>query len=107
MPHFSEDGDLKVVSYITGPRHVRLGLKFATSPRTLVLTQRPAIGGCDHGALDPARVEEAVLRGAADAGEELFVERIEYVANDSPDYALYRRCAHELAKRFLKQMRSE
>jgi hypothetical protein len=101
MPHFSQDGDLDVVSYVTGPKHVRLGLKFATSPRTTVLTVRPPIGGCDHGVLDPAKIEDAVLRGVADASAELFVERIEYVANDSPDYVLYNVCARLLAARFL------
>ena len=101
MPQFSTDGDLEFVSYVTGPTHVRLGLKLAKSPRTAVLTRRPAIGGCAHGALDPALVQEATLLGVADASAELFVERIDYVADDSPDDRLYRVCARLLAEKFL------
>jgi hypothetical protein len=91
--------DLHTVSCITGPSHVWLGLVFSDIPKSAPeLVERPAIGNCHYGRLDVARILAAVREGIADANVGLFPDRIEYVANDSPRYDLYRHCAESLAK---------
>jgi hypothetical protein len=100
MPMFGRLGDLHTVSYITGPSHVWLGIAFSQSPiPTAKVVMRPAIGDCNHGRLDTQQIQAAVSDGVADARVGLFVDRIEYVTNDSPRYDLYRDCARMLAER--------
>lgn len=98
MPSFGRDGDLFTISYITGPRHVWLGVHFADE-RVVepAVIKRPSVGSCDHGTLDPARIVESVIAGAEGTGK--FPKRIEFVENDSPDYGLYEHCGRLLAQR--------
>ena len=100
MPSFGQDGDLLTVSYITGPRHIWLGVRFADQPvGAPQILERPPIGSCDHGDLDPARIVASVVAGAEGTGK--FPERIEFIQNDSPAYNLYELCGRLLAQRAL------
>ena len=96
---FGRRGDLHTVSCITGPAQVWLGLAFSETPNVAPeMVERQAIGGCQHGALDAAEILAAVREGVEDANVGLFVHSIEYIADDSPRYELYRRCARALAE---------
>jgi hypothetical protein len=46
--------------------------------------------------LDEDQIAEAVVAAAAEHG--LYVGRIEYIANDSPNYQIYHNCARLLAQ---------
>ena len=97
MPSFGRDGDLLTISYIAGPRHVWLGVRFADEHvAEPVIVKRPPVGSCDHGVLDPARIVASVVAGAEGTGK--FPQRIEYVENDSPAYGLYEHCGRLLAQ---------
>jgi hypothetical protein len=100
VPQFGRNGDLHTVSIITGPKHVWLGLSFSESPISQpAVIERSPVGVCAHGSLDPALISKAVIAGASDAGGKLFVSRIEYIADDTPDYSIYRNCAMLLQQR--------
>jgi hypothetical protein len=101
---FGRIGELYTVSCVTGPSHLWLGLVFAQAPKPVPkLVERPAIGNCQHGNLDAGRILAAIREGIEDANVGLFVDRIEYVADDSPRYDLYRHCAKSLAKHAVAQ----
>ena len=98
MPSYGRDGELYTISYITGPRHVWLGVHFDNQPNPKPeIIERPAVGACNHGTLDPTRIVESVIAGAEGTGK--FPTRIEFVANDSPAYGLYEHCGRLLAQR--------
>jgi hypothetical protein len=100
MAIFGSLGDLYTVSHISGPTHVWLGIAFskaATASPQIVM--RPAIGGSDHGSVDAQRIISAVVDGAIDAHVNIFPQRIEYIADDSPCYDVYRESAKLLAER--------
>ena len=102
MATFTTDGDTHFVSIVTGPSHVRLGLRFTDSRvEKPAMVRRPAVGNCDHGALDEAEIASAVASGIADVSLVIYAAEIIYVADDSPRYSLYARCAQLLAQRFV------
>jgi hypothetical protein len=110
MPSFFEEGDVRFVSYITGPSHNLLGLEFGSHvARQPELEARPAVGACDHGRIDEAELLKAVVLGVADARpsgrKPLSIRRVVYVVDDSPRYDLYRHCAKLLANRVLAEGR--
>ena len=104
MPDFFQQGDVRFVSFITGPCHNLLGLEFG-SPVVgqPVMEAKPAIGACDHGRIDEVELLKAVVMGVADSSGPgsvpLSVRRIVYVVDDSPRYDIYRHCAKLLASR--------
>lgn len=101
MPTFTEDGERTFVSYITGPSHVRLGLRFGDAPvATPALVRQPPMGSCSHGEIDELSLIEAVRAGVVAVSPELHVVEIFYVADDSPRYSLFSQCAKLLAERF-------
>lgn len=104
MPQFGQQDGFQTVAYTAGPAHVLLGLRFDDGEqRTFELVKRPAIGACDHGQLDEARIAKAVVAGVARANAETgavrSIVRAFYVENDSPRYDLYEHCAYLLASR--------
>lgn len=100
MPSFTEDGQRTFVSYVTGPSHVRLGLRFVDAPVDKpALVRQPPVGSCSHGEIDESSLIEAVLGGVAAVSPDLHVAEIVYIANDSPRYPLYSHCAKLLAER--------
>jgi hypothetical protein len=100
MPQFGRNGDLHTVSIIAGPKHVWLGLSFSESPISQpAVIERLPVGDYAHGSLNPALISKAVIAGATDAGGKLFVSRIEYVADDTPDFSIYHNLAMLLAQR--------
>ena len=106
MPHFFQQGDVRFVSFITGPSHNLLGLQFGSHVAGQpVVEAKPAVGACDHGQIDEVELRNAVVLGVADSGAPesatLFVRRIVYVIDDSPRYDIYRHCAKLLARRML------
>ena len=101
MPQFGHKDGFDTVSLITGPSHVFLGIRFGDGPVELV--KQPPIGGCEHGALDETLIREAVRSGLAKAnaegGSSLDAAAVMYIANDSPRYEMFERCAYLLASR--------
>jgi hypothetical protein len=86
------DGIYKA-SRIAGPKHNFLGLGLVrTSPGEVQVVPR---GLQDEGTsqIDEAKllaaVSEAVVRGSRALGLPLFVDRVEYVPTDTPDYSAY------------------
>ena len=80
-------------SRITGPKHNFLGLAVTPdAPPCIQCVQRrmPGDGTCE---IDEARLMSAVSEGVSRANRELrsplFVEQIEYVPTDTPDYGAY------------------
>ena len=101
VPQFSRKGDLLTVAYITGPRHLWLGLKLTRSAVAApIVLKQPPIGTCSHGMIDEGELVAAVVAACGEQG--FCVERIEYVENDSPVYSLYAHCARLLVERVLK-----
>ncbi|QMV73340.1 hypothetical protein HS961_11145 [Comamonas piscis] len=90
------------VSYITGPSHVLLGIKFTSAPTEPLIIKTANTSGCSHGHLDEARIKAAVTNGLSSFREEfgidLHAEEIVYVENDSPRYNLFTGVAYLLAK---------
>jgi hypothetical protein len=104
MPVFIVKEGRHFVSYITGPSHILLGLRFANEPVEPKLVKQPPQGSCLHGSLDDSQIFEAVqevLTAHRAEGASVFAAEIVYVENDSPRYDLYRLAAHLLTKQFL------
>lgn len=105
MPSFAKDGKHFVVSYITGPSHVLLGLAVSRerSDSDVLMVRRPAARRCLCGSVEERRVREAVLAGIAAANHDLGSDwrptEIVYVEDDSPRYSLYEHCAKQLVER--------
>ena len=107
MPTFTHRDGRDYVSIITGPQHIRLGLRLAPASdpeRAPSVVRQPAIGECDHGAIDEATLVSAVMNAvesvAEESGDVLAVREIVYVANDSPSYGMYAHGARLLARRW-------
>ncbi len=104
MPQFTYRDGRYCGSYITGPKHIWLGLRFGTSQELQVI-RLPAIGGRLHEVIDEVRLVEAIQAGVCEAekeaGAHLAVEEVAYVENDTPSYALYQTCGKQIALRFL------
>jgi hypothetical protein len=100
MPQYGRRGDVPTIAYITGPKHVFLGMKLAKDPvvAPAVVKHAPR-GDCRHGTIDEARVLAAVVAGAGEYG--FHPTHVEFIENDSPDYALHEKCARLLAQRAL------
>lgn len=103
MQFGSVDGFL-YVARITGPTHNLLQLKISTiAPSVLSCDELRAAGGCNHGKLDPAKIQEAVRMGVAAAntayGTEFHSVHIRYVSNDSGPEDVYRLLAEVLVSR--------
>lgn len=102
MPTFTTDGTRDFVSYITGPSHVRLGLRLVRREcGAPSIVRQPPVGTIPFAELDEAAIVAAVERGVAAVDPTLRAAEIVYVADDSRDYALYARCAMSLAQRFV------
>ncbi len=103
MPGFSRDGDVFFASFITGPQHVRVGLRLAQEPVEPRLVEGGALGTCSHGEWDTAKLIEAVDHGLQKASEEgvrrYYASEIHYLVNDTPSRGLAARCAHAIAMR--------
>jgi hypothetical protein len=104
MPTFSVEDGRHFVEYVTGPSHIRLGLLLTTAPvENPLIIERPAIGQCTHGEIDRAQLVGAVRAGIACVSATIYAAEIIYVANDSPRYSLFSRCAALLAERFFER----
>jgi hypothetical protein len=104
MPGFIFKEGCHFVSYITGPSHILLGVRFTHEPVTPKLIKQPPQGSCSHGTLDESQIFEVVqevLAAHRAEGASVFAEEIIYVGNDSPRYDLYRMAAHMLTKQYL------
>ncbi len=103
MPQYIKSGNTYRISYITGPKHIILGLLLDEGKiNDVVITSLGTAGTCNHGALDLGRIKERVIEGVAKANESFgttyTVNEIEYVENDTPDYNLYAYCAFLIVK---------
>lgn len=103
MPSYTKSEDSYRVSYITGPQHVLLGLRFdETVCNKVELVSLGISGACNHGELDTRKIRTRVMEGISKANTEFktnyILGRIEYVENDSPNYSLYGHCAYLIVK---------
>lgn len=104
MPQFIHKEGRHIISYVTGPSHVLLGVRFSEKSVAPALIKLSAQGSCSHGGLDEGKIREAVqevLAAHRDEGKEVFAAEFVYVENDSPRYDLYRIAMHALTKRYL------
>ena len=102
MPGFMTKEGCHFVSYITGPSHILLGIKFTSDPSEPSIFKTFSQGGCFHGNLDEIKIIAAVTEGLstfrAEFGSDLHAEEIIYVENDSPRYEMFKYTAYLLAK---------
>lgn len=103
MQFGSVDGFL-YVARITGPTHNLLQLKISTiAPPVLSCDELGAAGGCNHGKLDPTKIQDAVRMGVASAnaayGTDFHPVHIRYVSNDTGPEDVYRLLAEVLVSR--------
>lgn len=103
MAQVQRKGDLLMVQYVTGPQHVWLGAKFSLTQVEPALVAHPPLAHCSHGEIDEERLVSLVVAVAQE--QQLFVERIEYVSDDSPNYNIYQHCARMLAKLARSELR--
>lgn len=108
MPQFHQrDEKHYVITYISGPSHVYLGLSFEEKIIDLpIMIRRPPVGQCQHGKLDEIQIRNAVIKGIEKANtkfdRQFKISEIVYVENDSPRYDLYEYCAYLLVERRAK-----
>jgi len=111
MPGFTVNQGRHYISYITGPSHVLLGIKFGSRPTQPRIIRTAAHGNCSHGELAEAEIKMAVTKGLEEfrreSGAELHAEEIVYVENDSPRYDMYTAVAYMLAKHLFNGGRFE
>ena len=103
MPQYTKSGNSYRVSYITGPKHILLGLLVdEVGSKDIAMTSLGTAGNCKHGTLNLESIKESVIEGITKAntsyGTNYSVKEIEYVENDTPDYSLYAHCAFLIAK---------
>lgn len=100
---FHRDGDLFVVTRVTGPTHNYLGIALDGEPGALIeVVPAPADGGALAG-LDPAEVA-ALVRDGVDAansslGTAYHLRTVAFVPSDSGPVAIYRDLAVVLIER--------
>lgn len=113
MPRFHKQGEHYFVSYVTGPRHVHLGLKLDTNKhsRELKLFAQPALGQCNHDSLDTIKLQNAVFEGIKRAnaahGTKFKAAEILYISDDSPEYVLFSICAKLIIDHFKEELLSQ
>ncbi|MBU2709024.1 hypothetical protein KCM76_23715 [Zooshikella marina] len=106
MPGYYKKGNRYIVTMITGPAHVYLGLKFGSEePNSIKVIKTGSTDVRLNGSLDEEEIIKHSLEGVATANGklngELEIVELEYVANDSPRYDIYRRCAFLIAEAVL------
>lgn len=104
MPSFLTKEGRHFVSYITGPSHVLLGVKFTNQVSDPKLIKQPSQGICSHGKLDEDQIRQVVQEALAafrEEGSSIYAEEILYVENDSPRYDLFHLAAYSLVKQYV------
>jgi hypothetical protein len=105
VPSYSKDDKLFLITYITGPAHVLLGLAVTTGAYAgqIAMVRRSPVGHCGCGPVDEEEVRRAVLAGVDEANRKLATDfhptEIVYDEGDTPRYSLYRHCAKLLIER--------
>ncbi len=104
MPGFMFKEGRHFVSYVTGPSHVLLGVRFVHSPVEPALVRLPARGP-GHAGLEEGRIRAAVmdiLAACQARGTPLFAAEIVYIENDTTREALYHIAAELLTRHYLE-----
>jgi hypothetical protein len=99
-----KDGAYYKMTYITGPCHNFLGLKFTLDPEVTEIVMEAKSIANDQGKaddIDPSLLRQKVLEGVDAANNEqdtrIRVERIQYVSTDTPRIDIYALMARALA----------
>ena len=71
MPGFIVKEGRHFVSYITGPSHILLGIKFTKEPVHVQVVKEPAQGMCFHGSLDESQILAACKRFSLRIGQKV------------------------------------
>lgn len=104
MPSFITKGGRHFVSYITGPSHVLLGIKFFADPVEPTLVKQPKQGSGSQVQLDEVEIRSSVLEVLAvyraKNGASLYAAEIVYMEDDTPNYALFGYVAGLLVERY-------
>ncbi len=103
MPQYLKNNDKYIITYITGPRHVALGIALTLDNAAMVtVVKKKVTASGEHGNLDEKALEKSVIEGVIKANNEFStgfsVSEIDCIENDSPAYELYSRCAYLIVK---------
>src|SRR6266699_274831 len=104
--NITQEGSFYQISHITGPTHNRLWISFLEdSEPDLPLPPiecLPAMGECNHEALNPDAIQREALAGVTEAnlrfGTSFRVKRLQYLENDVPPEGIYRYLARMLVE---------
>lgn len=101
MDRVIKQGEFYVRTWITGPTHNYLALKFGVEPLCVEVVP-PASGTSCCRPVDPDLVRAETLRGIQDANSEFgtnyTVEVLRYVPDDTANHAVYRHLAKVITK---------
>ncbi len=100
---FSQDNEWFQVSWISGPRHNFLALKFTDDSNIPTKFHfQPPNGTCFHGELNQDRIILFVLKGVEKASKSnktnLFVEAVKCIKNDTPPEEIYEFLAQKIVE---------
>ena len=107
MPSFLLRDGRHYVSYITGPTHTLLGVKFTDQPCQPNMVKHKAVSGAPHEQLDESRIAmavEEVLIELRQNGAPVFAAEIAYVEDDSPRYTAFKIAATLLVRQYLAKL---
>ena len=94
-------------SRIAGPKHNYLGLILVSSPPENIRIVQRTVKGDESRQIDESKlllgVSEGLSQGNRESGGLLYIECIEYVPSDTPDYKAY----IELAKTIVQSASSD
>jgi hypothetical protein len=103
MPSYVFKNGRHYVSYITGPTHILLGLRFCTAAGTVNMVKVPPVGTAPYVPVDEASVRSAVEEALSEfriSGANVFVSEVVYVEDDTPRYNHFKIAAALLAHHF-------
>jgi hypothetical protein len=103
MPDYVLRDGRHYVSYVPGPSHTLLGVKFRATPCTVKMIKHPPVAQSPAEQLDAQRIAEAVEEVLAEfrsQGAQLYAEEIAYIEDDTPRYSAYKMAAYLLARQY-------
>jgi hypothetical protein len=110
MPTFILKDGRYFVSYITGPSHIFLGLRFVQQAGRSRMVKLPPVGQQPPEQLDEVRIRSAVEEAMSEHNQSnptAFIDEISYVEDDTPRYTHFKIAAALLIQHFTSRGRFE